>query len=226
MMELTRPGTPWSSSIAGAEGHEKPNRVHLAWAGPALPSVATSIPQPGEDSPDGCWLGEHVVGGDDHGIDARPAVQRRRSVVPEDPGGAAVRGQGLAEGQQLLDPSQSPWPVELGNSRARAVFSSAAKPQVAEAAAARRPGPGHCEVDAAGDGRPGELTPKLLCALVVCSRIDQVRVRRCRSRYRSPGLADTRNGPAPLCATTRRLLPRRDRMNGTRPRSPCRFRRG
>src|SRR6266487_4202458 len=40
-----------------------------------------------------CPLCERVLGGDDHGIGAGPALQRRRSVIAEDPGGAAVGGQ-------------------------------------------------------------------------------------------------------------------------------------
>jgi hypothetical protein len=43
-------------------------------------------------------LSERILGGDDQGIYAGPGVQRRGSVVAEDPGSAPVGGQGLAEG--------------------------------------------------------------------------------------------------------------------------------
>jgi probable Rubsico expression protein CbbX len=45
-------------------------------------------------------LGESVVGGDDHGIDAGPGVQRRGRLIPEDPGRAAEGTKRLPEASQ------------------------------------------------------------------------------------------------------------------------------
>jgi probable Rubsico expression protein CbbX len=45
-------------------------------------------------------LSESVVLGDDHGIDADPAAQRRGRLIPEDPGGAAESIKGLPEATQ------------------------------------------------------------------------------------------------------------------------------
>src|ERR1039457_2421041 len=38
-------------------------------------------------------LGERVIGGDDHGVGASGGVERRRSLLAEDPGGAAGSGE-------------------------------------------------------------------------------------------------------------------------------------
>src|ERR1017187_1795370 len=56
-------------------------------------------------------LGERVIGGDDHGVGASVGVERRRSLLAEDPGGAAVSG----------EVPSGPWVAGAGHGRASVV---------------------------------------------------------------------------------------------------------
>jgi hypothetical protein len=78
---LVQGSTPW-----------RPTSQNISFRWPVVARIVARV------IPAAATLSERIVGGDDHGIYAGPSVERGRSVVAEDPGGAAVSSQGLAEG--------------------------------------------------------------------------------------------------------------------------------